>query len=141
MKKRNLKSLIATGTAVLALGIGVAVSQTMPEKEITLEGIRPVQFSHKSHLDLELGCGDCHHDAEHQPLSAETISAVDSKSRLKCGSCHNEDFQKEELRKGKDVFHSKCKDCHGKEINGKKGPTGCSACHVRKQRKMNLEGC
>ncbi|MFO7760410.1 MAG: cytochrome c3 family protein [Thermodesulfobacteriota bacterium] len=141
MKKRNLKSLIVAGTAVLTLGIGGAASQVIPEKEITLEGKRPVHFNHKSHLDLGLTCGDCHHDAEHQPLTAETINAMDDKVQLKCDSCHNKDFQKEELQKGKDVFHSSCKDCHSKEINGKKGPTKCSSCHVRQQRKIGLEGC
>lgn len=142
MKKRNLKSLIVAGTVALTFGISMAASQTFPEKEITLEGSRPVPFNHQTHLDLGISCGDCHHDTEHQPLTADEIGAMDDTAQLKCKSCHNEDFKNKELQKAKDIFHTNCRDCHSKGINGKKGPMKCSACHVKKQaRSRTIEGC
>lgn len=142
MKKRNLKTLITIGTIALTFSTGMAANQTIPDKEITLEGRRPVHFNHKTHLDLGVSCGACHHDADHQPLTTEEIGAMDNTARLKCDSCHDENFENKELRKEKDIFHTNCLTCHREGINGKKGPTGCSSCHTKKKTKtMGIEGC
>ena len=72
-------------------------------------------------------------------ITAEAIAAVQSSDTLKCATCHNSDFAVEKLQKRKTIFHANCKDCHKKEVNGKKGPTKCSGCHVKK--KKAVEGC
>ncbi len=108
-----------------------------PEKEITISGKKPVKFSHNKHLELGLDCGTCHHNAAHEPLSADAIAALPSTDQLHCATCHNQDFANAKLQKRKDVFHARCKECHKEGVNGKKGPTKCSACHAKKK----IEGC
>ncbi len=142
MKKRHLRTATVIGTIALTFGISMAASQNYPEKEITLEGKRPVPFSHQTHVDLGVSCGDCHHNDEHQPLSAEDIGAMDDTSKLECVNCHNEDFKNKELQEAKDIFHNNCRGCHAEGIDGKKGPMRCGECHVRKEtRSRTIEGC
>jgi len=86
-------------------------------------------FSHAKHTALGLDCGTCHHDAKHQPLNEAAIAGLGKTDGLQCASCHNEKFANAKLQKPMDVFHARCKTCHTAGINGKKGPTGCIACH------------
>ena len=113
----------------------------MPKKEITIEGKKPAKFNHKTHMKLKLTCGACHHNAKHEPLSAEAIEDFPGGEKLLCATCHNKDFANPKLQKKKDVFHARCKTCHKTGIDGKKGPTKCSACHPKKKRKTAIEGC
>lgn len=114
---------------------------TAPADKIKIEGKKPAFFNHTTHVNLDLSCGSCHHDAKHSPLSAEKIGALSTGDSLRCGHCHNKDFANPKLQKPKDVFHARCKTCHQKTINGLKGPTGCSGCHGKKTRKKPIEGC
>lgn len=112
----------------------------VPEKELTIEGKKPAKFKHTTHMKLELKCGTCHHNAKHEPLTAEAIAGFPDGKKLQCINCHNKDFSNPKLQKKKDVFHARCKTCHKSGIDGKKGPTKCSACHPRKK-KAAIEGC
>ncbi|MBU0482673.1 MAG: cytochrome c family protein [Proteobacteria bacterium] len=112
---------------------------TAPEDTIIIEGKKPVKFKHAVHLELGVACGECHHDLKHEPLTAEGIGALPSSDALQCATCHNSDFAVAELQQRKNIFHTNCKDCHGKEVNGKKGPTNCTGCHDKK--KKAVEGC
>jgi len=139
-----IKKIVAT-TIALAAGItwniatAGAGSLTVPQETITIEGKKPVHFNHKTHLDLGVTCGQCHHDADHQPRTAEDIAKLAGPEELSCASCHNDAFANPELQKRKDVFHARCRECHKAGFNGKKGPTSCTACHGKQ--KKAVEGC
>ena len=105
---------------------------TMPDKEITIDGKKPARFNHENHLKLGINCGQCHHDAEHQPYTEATITAMSSGEQLRCISCHNEKFSNAKLIKPKQIFHARCRDCHKKGVADKKGPGKCSSCHIKK---------
>lgn len=104
-----------------------------PAEEIIIKGEKKsAKFSHPVHLKLGVTCGQCHHDTNHQPLTAEDIAAMaDDKAQLQCVSCHNQDFAKAELQSMKDVFHARCRDCHKQGVDGRTGPSKCTDCHVK----------
>ncbi len=135
-------------TAIIALSLcalwsidsgRAAFALTAPQQTITIAGKKPVQFNHQLHLKLGLDCGVCHHDAKHQARSVKDIAALTDPAVLHCATCHNDSFANPHLRRAMDVFHARCRECHKAGINGKKGPTNCTACHT-KQRKA-IEGC
>ncbi|MBU0673902.1 MAG: cytochrome c family protein [Proteobacteria bacterium] len=140
MEKRTKLALTVTLICGLASGLALAAGGlTVPTDDITIAGKKPVRFPHSTHLELGLDCGSCHHDGNHQPRTAEDIGGLVSVDQLRCVSCHNDDFQNKELQKEKDIFHARCKECHAQGINGKKGPTKCSDCHIKKNKAV--EGC
>ena len=58
-------------------------------------------------------------------------------ARMKCDECHkNANFAKSANEWTKEQGHALCRDCHKKN----NGPTGCTKCHIKKQRRK-LEGC
>lgn len=125
-------------SAVFVIGLSMAVvageagGPQAPAKEITIDGKKPARFDHQKHMAVAgVSCGQCHHDAAHQPLSAEAIAALPKARSILCVSCHNEGFAKETLRQRKDIFHANCKECHTAGVGGKKGPTKCIDCHLK----------
>lgn len=111
-----------------------------PEGELVIEGKKPAKFAHKTHLDMGLECGVCHHDQEHKALDAEAIGALADPAELDCVSCHNSEHPDQKLQKAKNVFHAKCKTCHKEGYAGKNGPTKCTGCHIKTKTRA-LEGC
>jgi len=150
MSKKMLLILIA-GVAGIFVATGIYAGTTVPDV-IKMEnkaykhkkGI--AEFTHKKHVDdYEIGCGDCHHDAEGKPL-------VD----LKCGDdvqgcieCHKKPGQiKGEAAKGMtkaqkreyhaNALHDNCKGCHkayNKKTKTKVAPTACKGCHPKIEKK------
>lgn len=138
------QKLIAVAIALMITGAGTLAVQAAepvkaPATAITIDGKKPVLFDHQVHLKLGVNCGQCHHDAKHQPRSAEAIAALAKPSELQCANCHNDQFAKAELRQRKDIFHARCKECHQAGVNGKQGPTNCAGCHGKA--KKAVEGC
>lgn len=139
--------LIRTGTVMaialwLCLGSGMAGAETTaaaPADELVIQGKKPARFSHPVHIGVGLECGSCHHDQDHKPLTAEAIGALTDTAGLSCVSCHNEQLPNKELQAAKDVFHARCKTCHQEGYQGKKGPTKCGDCHIKKGK--GYEGC
>ncbi|OGQ88195.1 MAG: hypothetical protein A2512_02525 [Deltaproteobacteria bacterium RIFOXYD12_FULL_56_24] len=132
------KTMIALAM-VLAAGLTVNLTDlpaaaagktTAPPQDLVIKGKKPALFSHAKHTALGLDCGTCHHDAKHQPLSEAAIAGMPKADTLRCATCHTATFTNEKLQKPMDVFHARCKTCHATEINGKKGPTNCAACHT-----------
>ena len=124
-------------TTVMALSfvlsnVNAGNTLSVPDKVITIEGKKPVKFKHDVHMELGVSCGECHHDEKHVPRTAEDISGLSAED-LKCATCHNSSFAVEKLQKAKAIFHANCKECHKKGAGGKKGPTKCSGCHVKKK--------
>jgi len=138
------KKLVAATIALIIAGTGTLNSAQAaeplkaPAGNITIAGKKPVNFDHQIHLKLGVTCGQCHHDAKHQPRTAEAIAQLKA-AELQCASCHNDKFAKEELRQNKEIFHARCKECHQAGVNGKKGPTNCAGCHGAA--KKAVEGC
>ena len=141
MGKTTILTITITVMA-LAFGLNSVMAGSplsAPEGTIKIEGKKPVKFQHSVHLELGLECSECHHDSKHEPLTAEKIAVIADPESLKCATCHDSTFAVAELQKRKNIFHTNCKDCHKKEVNGKKGPTKCSGCHTKK--KKAIEGC
>lgn len=137
---------------VLSMGLLLAGSLTTattvsaeevlsPGAVITIDGKKPARFNHQTHLKLGVECGQCHHDGRHQPLSESAIAAMDSGEQLRCANCHNEKFTNTKLRKPKQIFHARCRDCHKTGVAGKKGPTKCNSCHISGKPAKTIEGC
>jgi hypothetical protein len=84
-------------------------------------------------VGVSFACGKCHHDAEHQSLTDKDIGAMENSNPLRCASCHNKDFANDKLQTQKAIFHARCKECHKQGVDGKKGPTKCTGCHIKKQ--------
>lgn len=143
MKKQTIISgavMAITFSAFLGAGmVSASGPATPPQDEITIAGKKPARFSHPTHLNLGLDCASCHHDKKHEPLDAVAIGEMSDFSELKCATCHNKQHPNKDLQKAKDIFHAKCKDCHKKGFAGKKGPTKCTSCHLKK--KKAYEGC
>lgn len=121
-------------TACLGAGMVTAgAAATAPQEEITIDGRKPARFSHPTHLNMGLECATCHHDQNHDPLTAEQIGQMSDTSSLQCVTCHNSDHPNKDLQRAKDIFHARCKDCHKEGYNGKNGPTKCTSCHLKKK--------
>jgi len=143
MKKMLTAMVIAMGmmaTTGMLPATSAAAGTAMPDKEITIDGKKPARFNHATHLGLGVSCGQCHHDAGHQPLAEAAISAMPDAGKLSCVNCHNSDFANAKLQTKKDIFHARCKECHKQGVGDKKGPTSCKACHAGKPQKA-IEGC
>jgi hypothetical protein len=143
-EKMQKKMRVLCAGIVMAIAAGAAVVVAVeplqaPEKQITIKGKKPARFPHATHLNMGLKCGVCHHDSDHKPLSVDAIASLGDPTKLRCVSCHNSDHADKDLRKAKDVFHARCKTCHKAGYEGKKGPTKCNACHLKK--KKAVEGC
>ena len=86
----------------------------------------PVTFPHEKHTKLVKACDTCHHT--NKGLTAESKMKVE-----KCSSCHMKAEGKmgtmSEMNMEKNPMHAKCVGCHKA---GKKGPTTCVKCHVKK---------
>lgn len=138
------KKLVAAAIAMIIAGAGTfniaqgAEPLKAPAGHITIAGKKPVNFDHQIHLKLGVACGQCHHDAKHQPRTAEAIAQLKA-DELQCATCHNDKFAKVELRQNKEIFHARCKECHKAGVNGKQGPTNCAGCHGAA--KKAVEGC
>ena len=142
-KQMRITGLICGAVMSSMLVIGFSYAGTAakpPQEEIIIDGKKPARFSHPTHFQLGLDCASCHHDKEHTPLSAEAIGALSDTGSLKCVSCHNSEHPSKDLQKAKDIFHAKCKTCHKEGFAGKKGPTKCTSCHLKKKKKA-YEGC
>ena len=121
--------LAATLTYLNAAPATAGGKLAAPVEELVIKGKKPAQFSHAKHTALGLDCATCHHDAKHQPLNEAAIAGLGNADSLHCATCHNEKFANAKLQKPMDVFHARCKTCHTAGVNGKKGPTACTACH------------
>ncbi|AQX36484.1 hypothetical protein B2D07_05435 [Desulfococcus multivorans] len=103
-----------------------------------------VQFTHKKHYtDYKIGCGECHHDENAEPLNdLKEGDAVQG-----CIECHPKASKAPIPKKGEpklsdsekmeyhaEALHANCIDCHkehNKKNNTKAAPTSCTTCHPK----------
>lgn len=143
MKRTVFRTAVAAAI-ILAGGVftltGAGEGIMAPKDAITIEGKKPVQFNHATHLGIGIACGECHHDEKHEARTAEGIAAMDDAGKLACATCHNDNFANTKLQQAKDVFHTNCRECHKSGYEGKNGPTSCNDCHTSSKKKA-VEGC
>lgn len=129
--------LLVTGCVICGLlaGGSIAAEQSglqAPAKEIVIKGTKKsAKFSHPTHINMGVTCGKCHHDAEKKSLTDKDIGVMENANQLRCASCHNKDFANAKLQTQKAIFHARCKECHKQGVDGKKGPTKCTGCHIK----------
>jgi predicted CXXCH cytochrome family protein len=96
-------------------------------------------LTHKKHVEeYGISCGECHHDADGNPLE---LAWGDEAQR--CVECHDklekDPANRDDIMVLENAMHGNCIDCH-KEVNieagdpkGRKGPapTSCTKCHPR----------
>lgn len=143
----TIVSLSGIGMLFLVAGINAAEEASMPdvitmknEKAFEQHRMGIVDFDHKTHAeDYGIGCGDCHHDENGEPLTdLKAGDAVQS-----CYECHDKDgrprrdpsmspeeWEKEQLKYYYGAIHENCMGCH-KEMGG---PKTCTECHPRPER-------
>ena len=105
------------------------------------EHTKPIaQFTHKKHYEeYEIGCGECHHDENGEPLTdLKPGDPVES-----CIACHDKPgkaprgeklSKSEELQYHTEALHENCISCHreyNRENNTKDAPQTCGQCHVK----------
>ena len=139
-KKRYIvqskKMLFVLGIFLSVIGmvvVAIAANLQAPTEDIVIKGSKKsARFAHSLHIEIGLICGTCHHDANHEPLTRETISVMENSKPLRCNSCHNRDFPNPKLQTRKLTYHVRCKECHKKGYNDKNGPANCNGCHIKK---------
>lgn len=154
MKKRDKRHmvflLLATIISVLFIATGIGITGTDVEDVFKMESdgyksrrkgppkYELVEFTHKKHVEeYKLGCGQCHHDEDGNPLNDLKLGDAVQE----CSECHNV-FNKtkenaQDIKVHQNAMHTNCKGCH-KQINEKSGaakdegaPYSCSQCHKR----------
>ena len=161
----KIKILITCLAGAILLAVNIATAQNSIPDVITFDGTTdgggtddihpstytgPVAFSHQKHLsDYAAGCGDCHHDSDHEPI----VGYSPDKS-FTCEDCHDE----EGLIRGPiaenaasiddlithraNVLHMKCIGCH-KKHNAKQhlvsAPEACRFCHTKRPQDWIIE--
>ncbi|MFC1523418.1 cytochrome c3 family protein [Thermodesulfobacteriota bacterium] len=105
-----------------------------PQEEIVFEGKKPARFPHTNHVETGMTCGVCHHDSQKAEITKEAIMKMEKPSQLKCVNCHDSHFEKAELQTKKAIFHARCKSCHKKGFEEKRGPVKCKGCHIAKKK-------
>jgi hypothetical protein len=130
----------AEKVAAKAAGGGEVADVIPMDNPLYPEHTKPiVQFTHTAHYeDYEIGCGDCHHDENGEPLAdLEPGDPVAS-----CAECHSEPGRppreaktpSEKLAYHMQALHQNCMTCHkeyNKETGTKAAPQTCGTCHVK----------
>lgn len=158
MRKRNIFIIcLIVGIAFAFIASGLYASDVikMQNKAYKKHKEKTVTFQHKKHSEefakkypelYKSGCGECHHDENHKPLSG--LKAGDKVKG--CIECHKEPgtkpskeklSKKEKIKKyHAEALHENCQGCHkaynkAKKLKSKdKGyaPTKskCKTCHT-----------
>lgn len=110
----------------------------------------PVTFQHLKHIEeYSGGCGDCHHDENHEPI--EDYEPGESYS---CADCHdgggmirgpiaeNAASTDDLIEYRANVLHLRCIGCH-KEYNAEQhmviAPEACRICHTKRPQEWVVE--
>jgi hypothetical protein len=108
-------------------------------------------FSHKKHNEeYQIGCGDCHHDAEGKPLNDLKIGDEvqgciechkipgqipgELKKELKEKKASKKEISAKELEYHAEAIHENCISCHrdyNKKNQTKAAPQTCVNCHPK----------
>ena len=110
----------------------------------------PVTFPHLQHFEEYAdGCGDCHHDGDHEPLddyypdeSYHCIDCHDREGLIRGPIAENEASFDDLILYRANVLHLKCLGCH-KDYNAEQhvviAPEACRICHTKRSREWEHE--
>lgn len=146
--RKNILIVAAVACVIsVFLAAGLYANTTCPdviemknEKAFDQHRMPVVKFSHGKHITDKpdgygIGCGECHHDENGQPLS--DLKAGDPVQG--CFECHSatgagtpKDFMgpppsAEALNSYYTAVHVNCVGCHKKQG----GPVACNQCHIK----------
>jgi hypothetical protein len=140
-----IRTAMVVMAASLFLAAGIYAATVPDELEINApyeHTKNKIKFTHKKHsTDYKIGCGECHHDENGQPLT----DLKESDEVKSCFECHNKPGElkgkkakglsdKEKLAYHANAMHDNCVDCHkkwNKENKSKAAPTKCTDCHPK----------
>ena len=125
---KKIVLMIAAAAFVISVGAGISVAGNAGPADMVLKtskGKKPATFPHKLHQDL-MKCAECHHTAADGKKGPYVAG-----QEAKCESCHDGSLPGK-VKDFKGAAHVNCKGCHKAGFNGKKGPTKCTGCHVKK---------
>jgi len=155
MRKKQLLIAVLGTITLMLLSAGIYAAAAVPDvirletKAYAKNEKGPVNFNHQKHqVDYEknypdlykAGCGECHHDQNHQPRK----NLKKSDNVEKCIQCHKKPeyvkgqrakslSKKQKLEYHANALHENCQGCH-KKVNKKVGkkiaPTTCKKCHA-----------
>lgn len=129
--------------APAAAGSGEVADVIPMDNPAYSEHTKPIaQFTHTKHYkDYEIGCGECHHDENAEPLT--DLKPGDPVEN--CIACHDKPgkaprgeklSKEEELQYHTEALHENCIGCHreyNRENNTKDAPQTCGKCHVKEE--------
>lgn len=135
MKGKCIRTLMILVATMIALTGSVLRAQ--PDKIILdssktsdKKGRPVVTFPHNRHIEVGLGCKDCHHIYENGENVLDESKLEAGNQDIRCSTCHGS-----KLRPNlQQAFHDQCMGCHMKYQKEKKktGPRFCGECHVKK---------
>jgi len=135
MKGRHVRGLMITAAVMIVLSGSVLRAQ--PDKMVLdssktsgSKGRPAVMFPHNRHIEVGLGCKDCHHIYENGKNVLDEGKLEEGNQDIRCSSCHVSKVRP----RLKQAFHDQCMGCHTKYQKEKKktGPRFCGECHVKK---------
>jgi hypothetical protein len=119
--------IVLTGSAPRAQPDKIILDSS---KTSNKKGRPVVTFPHNRHIEVGLGCKDCHHIYESGKNVLDESKLEAGNQDIRCSTCHGS-----KLRPNlQQAFHDQCMGCHMKYQKEKKktGPRFCGECHVRK---------
>jgi hypothetical protein len=135
MKRKHVRGLMITVAVMVVLSGSVLRAQ--PDKMVLdssktsgSKGRSAVMFPHNRHVEVGLGCKDCHHFYENGKNVLDESKLEEGNQDIRCSTCHVS-RSRPHLQQ---AFHDQCMGCHMKYQKERKktGPRFCGECHVKK---------
>ena len=136
MERKWFRALMITMTTTMIVLTGSAL-RAQPDKMILdssktsgKKGRPAVTFPHNRHIEVGLGCKDCHHIYEKGENVLDESKLEEGNQNIRCSACHGTKFPPNLQQ----AFHDQCMGCHMKYQKEKKktGPRFCGECHMKK---------
>lgn len=152
--KQIFLSLVIAGAAMIFIAAAINAQESGIKQVIEMKNTKAftqhkqgiVMFNHGKHVAAKpngygIGCGECHHDKDHKPLT--NLKASDKVQD--CFECHNKpdkpkkepgvsdgEWKKIQRTYYYGAIHENCMGCH--KTQGK-GPVKCAECHPKTEGK------
>jgi hypothetical protein len=125
--KKSLICAVAFAFVCSLAFVGMSMAETdKGPAEITFDSEKkPAIFPHAKHQE-NIKCAECHHSKDEHGAQ---VAYVEGQKIEKCATCHDGSIANKKVKNFKGAAHVNCKGCHKA---GKKGPTKCKQCHVKK---------
>lgn len=139
--KTDIPEIIENEDTPIAIDEQSCIIEMKNEKAVSQHRMGIVMFTHEKHYQEApdghgIGCGECHHDEEENPLVDLKVSdpvqgcfeCHDKKDRpKKPQDISDQDWLDMRLEYYVEVLHDNCIECHKKQS----GPVKCADCHPK----------